>query len=134
MFASKRLQAAVDQVTNLTSQVNSLTSERDTLQARVTELEGQQNGLITAEIHNAVVLERDNLQARVAQLEGEQRTAGEQAADINANLGVPPVAAEGLGSTSEAKSAKELKQEFDAITDPKAKAAFWAKHREEILR
>ncbi len=133
MFVSKRIKALEGELQAAQAQISDLTSQLNTANQNL-------EGVITAEAHQAIVQERDNLtaqvgqlQAQVAQLQGEQQSAGEQAADIVSSLGVPPVPPEKPGQ-KEGKTAAELKAEYDAITDPKAKADFWAQHSKSILR
>lgn len=126
MFPSKRITALEGQVRDLTATNATLTSERDTLTQQLA-------GVITAEAHAEVVNARDaalaeagTLRARVTELETAAQSAGRQAADIVAGLAVPPVAAEPAGGNT-AKTVAELRAEFDAERNPKARAAIWEK-------
>jgi hypothetical protein len=136
MFVSKRIQALEKQLAGLQSQVSTLTTERDsarndlaTAQERITTLENADpivpEGMIAAEVHNAVVAQRDQLSTRVTELEATAQTAGQRAADIVSSVSVAPIAPEVPGEQPAAQTAAELRQKFDAETDPKKKAAIW---------
>jgi septal ring factor EnvC (AmiA/AmiB activator) len=65
--------------------------------------------------------------ARVAELENNQVSASRKAIEICAAQGIPAgrLSAAGADATSDAA---QLLQEFNAITDPEARGAFYAKH------
>lgn len=127
MFPSKRistLQARVSELEGLLSTANQsvsdLTSERDGLRQQL-------EGVITAEVHNAILLQRDQLQTRVTELEATAQTAGQQAAEIVAGVAVPPVSTdEPAGSGTGARTVAEMRAEFDAESDPAKRKALWA--------
>lgn len=65
--------------------------------------------------------------ARIAELEANAKTAEQKAGEILANVGVPPVE---NAATPPAPTAAELLEQYKAISDPKAKNAFYDKHRD----
>jgi chromosome segregation ATPase len=66
----------------------------------------------------------------IKQLEADAKSAEAKAAEICASVGVDPVQVTPGGDAKQAN----LLEQFNAITDPAKKTAFFRKHREEILR
>ena len=74
------------------------------------------------------------LLAKVSGIESNTKTVEEKVAKQVADLGVEPVVAavESVGEVRE-KTAEEILAEFEAITDAKAKRAFYKKHEQSIV-
>jgi chromosome segregation ATPase len=67
--------------------------------------------------------------ARIAQLESEAKEAESKAAEICASVGVDPVQVTPAGDAKQA----DLLEQFNAITDPAKKTAFFRKHRDALI-
>ncbi|MGC9452653.1 MAG: hypothetical protein ACP5I4_14535 [Oceanipulchritudo sp.] len=67
--------------------------------------------------------------ARIQQLETEAKTAEAKAAQICASVGVDPVQVTPAGDAKQAN----LLEQFNAITDPAKKTAFFRKHRDALI-
>jgi hypothetical protein len=74
------------------------------------------------------------LLAKVSGIESNTKTVEEKVAKQVADLGVEPVVAavESVGEVRE-KTAEEILAEFEAMTDAKAKRAFYKKHEQSIV-
>lgn len=74
------------------------------------------------------------LLAKVSGIESNTKTVEEKVAKTVADLGVEPVVAaiEGAGEVKE-KTAEEILAEFEAMTDAKAKRAFYKQHEQTIV-
>lgn len=67
--------------------------------------------------------------ARIKQLEKDAKTAEAKAAEICASVGVDPVQVTPAGDAQQA----DLLAQFNAITDPAKKTAFFRKHRDALI-
>lgn len=74
------------------------------------------------------VLDKD---AIITAMKAEATTASMKAAQIVGNLASAPVAVSGAADVG-FKSFEEVSAELKAISDPKAKAEFWANHRKVV--
>ena len=74
--------------------------------------------------------EAEALKAMVAELEAGRVSASKEAAKIAASVGVEPTAI--IPGSEDAAAKKDVLAEFNAITDPKAKADFFAKNAQAI--
>lgn len=102
----------------------------------ITDLRGQLStaqGTITTQLAELTELRagKASLEAAVAGLETSAKSAEEQAIDIAASQGVPPKQLAAV--SAEAKTAEELRADWNAIKDPTARAAFYAKHKDQLL-
>jgi len=102
--AAKQAQDNFKEITDLREKIEDITNERDQARNEVTALHGD-----------------------VKKLKGEAKTAGEQAAQINAELGVPPVRRETVESPENngKKTVTELRAAFDAEKDNRKRAGLW---------
>jgi len=85
-------------------------------------------------------IEIDNLKATVAakdaeiaKLNSEAKSLGERAVALVAGQGIASKEMPSSLSANTSNSREELMAEFNKITDPKARATFYAKHRETLL-
>lgn len=98
--------------------------------AQVVSLKGQ-----VAERDTTITDLRAQLQARdgeITNLKAAAKTAGQVAAETCASLGVKPLDVKPDASTA-AASGESLLDQFQKITDPKARGEFYAKHRDKLL-
>lgn len=70
-----------------------------------------------------------DLDVRIKQLEAEAKSAEAKAAEICASVGVDPVQVTPGGDAKQA----DLLAQFNAITDPAKKTAFFRAHRAELI-
>ena len=70
------------------------------------------------------------LKAATDALDAKIKSSDAKAIDISARAGVPPIGDE---SKSEEKSSADIHSEFKTITNPKARAEFYAKHRAVLV-
>ncbi len=98
--AAQQAQTNFASLTEARAQLATLTTERDTAQARITALETEVTGL-----------------------KASSKSAGELAAEINGTLGVPPVSPDTAKTTK--GSLAEIRARFDAERDPKKRAAIY---------
>lgn len=134
----------------LTAQVGELTTERDTAakerdEARgLLDAKGKDLAAMT-DAHGAVAKERDDLKTKLAEAESkltavtsERDALAKTDRDFNTRLaaelvkhGVRPTP---VPASSRDASETALVAEYQAITDPAAKAAFFAKHGDALRR
>ena len=123
-----------------------LTSERDDLRATVEkltvgaadELTAAKADIVTkdaklAELAAALeasAKEAEALKAKIAELEAAKVSASKEAAKIAASVGVAPTAI--IPGSEDTAAKKDVLAEYNAITDPKAKADFFAKNAQAI--
>lgn len=124
-----------------------LTAERDDLRATIEkltvgaadELTAVKADLVTKEAAladlgaalDAAKAERDAFAAKVAELETAKVSASKEAAKIAASVGVEPTAII-PGSDAKATASVDHLAVFNGLTDPKAKADYFAKHAQAI--
>lgn len=118
------LTTAQERVTELEGSVTELTTERDTAQGRVTELETE-----LADTQE----ERDTAQGRVTELETEARSAEVRAQELLAETGHPPLALGQDGGGAPTGAQGSLMEQYEAITDPREKTAFYRKHKAAMI-
>lgn len=123
-----------------------LTSERDDLRATVEkltvgaadELTAAKADIVTKDAKlselaaalEASAKEAEALKAKVAELEAAKVSASKEAAKIAASVGVAPTAI--IPGSEDTAAKKDVLAEYNAITDPKAKADFFAKNAQAI--
>lgn len=120
------LKAMESQDTAQKSQIEKLSTDNATFSAKVAELEKQLSSrgeeLATAK-------------AEVEKLTSSLKVANESASrkvlQILAESGTPAI--EGVSTSEAKKTSDDLYKEFSSITDPKARAAFYSKHRKELV-
>lgn len=132
------------EVTELRTLALALTAERDDLRATVEKLtvgaadelsavkaEAVTKEAVMADLNVALEVakaERDVLAAKVADLDASQVTASKQAADIVASTGVAPTAV----TPAAVQVATDHLAVLAGLTDPKAKAEYFAKNAQAI--
>jgi len=123
-----------------------LTSERDDLRATVEkltvgaadELTAIKADLVTKEAAladlgaslEAAKAERDAFAAKIAELEATKVSASKEAAKIAASVGVEPTAI--IPGSDNAAAKVDVLATYNSLTDPKAKADFFAKNAQAI--
>ena len=111
--ASEMLDEANGQITTLTKDLSGAQEKEQLLANDITQAKERQK-------------EAD---ARIQQLENDAKTAESKAAEICASVGVDPVQVTPGGDTKQAN----LIEQFNAITDPAKKTAFFRAHRADLI-
>ena len=135
-----------DQLLEATAALSGITAERDDLRATVEkltvgaadELTAAKADIVTKDAKlselaaalEASAKEAEALKAKVAELEAGKVSASKEAAKIAASVGVAPTAI--IPGSEDASAKKDVLAEYNAITDPKAKADFFAKNAQAI--
>lgn len=114
---AKRAKEAAD---TLRASIAALTTERDALAAKVTELEKQ--GALVAQ-----------LQSALDEAEASAKSAALQAAEIAANAGFKETADNALPPVSATETAS-LAAQWEAIQDPAEKTKFYRAHKAQLLK
>ncbi|MDR1190120.1 MAG: hypothetical protein LBK60_00455 [Verrucomicrobiales bacterium] len=115
-------------MTNVKAQLATVSGEKTTLAG---QLKDEQTAHTKTKGELATVSgERDTLKAKVSDLEAKAQAADVKAAEIVASIGQPAPAPAQPGAPVAQQTKRE---EYAAISDPMAKAEFWAKHKGEIL-
>jgi septal ring factor EnvC (AmiA/AmiB activator) len=109
---------------DLAGQLAEYKGKLETAEAQVVAL-GEKVSEVEAERDSARA-DADAAKAEVEKLKANAVTAEQKAAGIVAGLGVPAVSAS--GNDNPAGDAKNLGEQFSAITDPRARAEFITKH------
>jgi chromosome segregation ATPase len=111
--ASEMLEDANQKITALTTDLNAAREKEKQLDHDLAQAKGKQKQSDT----------------RIAQLESEAKEAESKAAEICASVGVDPVKVTPAGDAKQAS----LLEQFNAITDPARKTAFFRKHRDTLI-
>jgi hypothetical protein len=135
-----------DQLSTAELLAQALTSERDDLRATVEkltvgaadELTAIKADLVTKEAALADLgvslekanAERDAFAAKIAELEATKVSASKEAAKIAASVGVEPTAI--IPGSDNAAAKVDVLATYNSLTDPKAKADFFAKNAQAI--
>jgi|GEM_PF-5078821 hypothetical protein len=117
--ADKReLDNVLTDIANTKHQIAKVAVERQSIEAEIAQIATERQA-IEAQLAAA--------NARIAELEQNQKTASRLAQEIAASQGIPvsrlPASGAGAASTE-----AQLIEEFNAITDPDARGAFYEKH------
>jgi len=114
------LKAANEMLEEANEKISSLADELNT--ARESEKQLEQDLAQTKE-------KRAEADSRIQQLETEAKSAEAKAAEICASVGVDPVQ---VTPGADEKQA-DLRAQFEAITDPARKTAFFREHRDALM-
>ena len=135
-----------DKLATVENLAQALTAERDDLRATIEKLTvGSADELASAkadivakdaklaELATALEVsakEVEALKAKIADLEASKVTASKEAAKIASSVGVEPTAI--VPGSDEVKAKQDVLATFHSLTDPKAKADFFAKNAQAI--
>lgn len=108
--------------------IEALTSERDALKAKLDEA-------AKVEISNKVetAIKEGRIKSDLKDQWIAQISADSSALGLLNSICAPVIGAEPVGAPS-AKTSVDLRAEFDAITDPKKRSAFWSAHKAQLLK
>lgn len=118
-------------IENHKTTLEALTSERDALKAKLDE---QAKAEIVAKVDAAVADGRIKAEVKdswVAQIIADSKAACLLDAIQIVKPGADPV---GAPASPSAKTSADLRAEFDAITDPKKRTAFWSANKAQLLK
>lgn len=111
--ASEMLEEANQKITALTNDLNTAREQEKQLGHDLAQAKEKQS----------------QADARIRQLESDAKAAESKAAEICASVGVDPVQVTPAGDAKQAS----LLEQFNAITDPAKKTAFFRKHRDALI-
>jgi ATP-dependent Clp endopeptidase proteolytic subunit ClpP len=108
--------------------IEALTSERDALKAKLDEA-------AKVEISNKVetAIKEGRIKSDLKDQWIAQISADSSALELLNSISAPVIGAEPVGAPA-AKTSVDLRAEFDAITDPKKRSAFWSAHKAQLLK
>ncbi len=108
--------------------IEALTSERDALKAKLDEA-------AKVEISNKVetAIKEGRIKCDLKDQWIAQISADSSALELLNSISAPVIGAEPVGAPA-AKTSVDLRAEFDAITDPKKRTAFWSAHKAQLLK
>jgi hypothetical protein len=108
--------------------IEALTSERDALKAKLNEA-------AKVEISNKVetAIKEGRIKSDLKDQWIAQISADSSALELLNSISAPVIGAEPVGAPA-AKTSVDLRAEFDAITDPKKRTAFWSAHKAQLLK
>jgi len=130
---SAKLKALTDERDNLKNQVDSMSAVVGEIESLKAQIQSAQDEKDAAAVDAAVADGRISEESKtdwVAKIKTDRSSL-----DLLAKLpsGRPQVGTTPLNQTA-SKSSDELRAEFDAITDPKAKTNFWRQHKASLLK
>lgn len=113
---------------NHTEALAAITSERDGLKAKLDEI-------AKAEVSNKVenAIKDGRIKSELKDQWIAQISADPSALELLNSISAPVLGAEPVGAPA-AKTSVDLRAEFDAITDPKKRSAFWSVHKAQLLK
>lgn len=120
---------AEDSIVSLTEKLDATTAELTDAKAKLAE---QAKAEIVAKIDAAVADGRIKAESKDSWL--AQITADTKALSLLDAIQTVKPGAEPVGAPAAAKSSVDLRAEFDAITDPKKRTAFWSAHKAQLLK
>lgn len=121
---------AEENIVSLTEKLNAATAELTEAKAKLAE---QAKAEIIAKVDAAIADGR--IKADVRDTWFSQITADPKALSLLDAIQTVKPGAEPVGSPASAsKTSVDLRAEFDAITDPKKRTAFWSAHKAQLLR
>jgi ATP-dependent Clp endopeptidase proteolytic subunit ClpP len=108
--------------------IEALTSERDALKAKLDEA-------AKVEISNKVetAIKEGRIKSDLKDQWIAQISADSSALELLNSISAPVIGAEPVGAPA-AKTSVDLRAEFDAITDPKKRSAFWSANKAQLLK
>lgn len=108
--------------------IEALTSERDALKAKLDEA-------AKVEISNKVetAIKEGRIKSELKDQWIAQISADSSALELLNSISAPVIGAEPVGAPA-AKTSVDLRAEFDAITDPKKRSAFWSANKAQLLK
>ncbi len=108
--------------------IEALTSERDALKAKLDEA-------AKVEISNKVetAIKEGRIKSDLKDQWIAQISADSSAIELLNSISAPVIGAEPVGAPA-AKTSVDLRAEFDAITDPKKRSAFWSANKAQLLK
>lgn len=120
--------AFAEVVKNHTEALAAITSERDGLKAKLDEI-------AKAEVSNKVenAIKDGRIKSELKDQWVAQISADPSALELLDSISAPVLGAEPVGAPT-AKTSVDLRAEFDAITDPKKRSAFWSVHKAQLLK
>jgi ATP-dependent Clp endopeptidase proteolytic subunit ClpP len=108
--------------------IEALTCERDALKAKLDEI-------AKSEIANKVetAIKEGRIKSEIKDQWIAQIAANSSALELLNSIPAPAIGADPVGAPSE-KPSVDLRAEFDAITDPKKRSAFWSANKAQLLK